>query len=389
MKKIIAYLIITTILFLSCFAAFSQDVIDLNLLAAKKVKSTTLYAISDNTIDFRGIKHSEGYWVKFIGTYSRSLHVKNFIGGEIIHESTITTNTSDKTLKFTDCRDFKINGEKSFLNGSGNSSGQMIYVSGKWQNCYLLGFTIDQKRNKNKGSTPGGAAVQFESYSDPSFSHGTLTIDGTIVVNSNDEPFYVLYNQPTKAYLDTLRIRNTKIQNAGRDFYQFANVRWSHLYDNVADNGGLEQEPNHISGFSLNDGNKYVKLENNRITNIPQYIFSGTVGGKLETFNNVYIQGTSSYINNQAIYTKSNTFLSGDSIIAPKVLIAAIAQDKAQVTYQGLTIVSPKVFRYNTPVPVELPIVKTEPVQAILETSVINGITKKVLIYEGIRIEIK
>lgn len=360
----------------------AQDIIDLNLLADKKVKSTTYYSVSDNTLDFKGITHS-GYWVKFTGTYSRSLHIKNFIGGELIFEATVTTSTSDKTLKFTDCRDWKINGEKAFLNGSGNSSGQMIYVSGKWQNCYLLGFTIDQKRNSNKGSTPGGAAVQFESYSDPSFSHGKLVIDGTRVRNANDEGFYVLYNQPTKAYLDTLIVINTDVKNSGRDFWQEANVRYSYYENNTGDNGGLEQESNHISGFSLNDGLKEVRLENNRVTNIPQFIYSGTTTGKLFTVNNTYIQGTSAIIANQSIYTKSSTLLQGDSIIAPKVLIAAIAQDKAQVTYMRLTVVAPKLFRYTTPKPIELPSVENEPVQAILQTTTINGVVTKKLLYNG------
>ncbi len=361
-----------------------QDIIDLKLLAEKKLKSTPYYNVSDNTVDFKGIVHPEGYWVKFIGGYSRSIHVKNFVGGEIIYEATITTNTSDKTLKFTDCRNFKINGEKAFLNGSGNGSGQMIYVSGKWQNCYLLGFTIDQKRNGNKGSTTGGSAVQFESYSDPSFSHGTLIIEGTQVFNANDEAFYVLYNQPIKAYLDTLIIRKTKANNTGRDFWQWANVRYGYAVDNTGDNSGLEQEMNHISAFSLNDGNKYVKLENNHITNSPQFIFSGTIGGKLEQVNNVYIQGTSAVVNNQAIYTKSETIIQYDSIVAPKALIAAIAQDKSQVVYQGVTMIAPKQFRYTTPAPIELPVIKkTAGNITIIETTLSGKTTVQYFLPSG------
>lgn len=363
----------------------AQDVIDFKLLYDKRVSSTSNYSVSDNSIDFKNIDHKGTYSVKFIGEYSKRLTLKNLIGGTIILDGGVTAATDNKTIQIADCKRVTLDLTNGTVTGNGLSTGvcgQLIYIYGRWQNITIKGGKLHQNGKS------GGAAFQVESYSDPNFNHGTLIIDGLTVTKAMGEGIYALYNQPTKAYLDTLIIRNTNISNTRRDFWQWANVRYAYAYNNVGNNGALEKNSLHISGFSLNDGNNYVKLENNRVTNIPQFIYSGTIGGNLETLNNVYIQGTSDLIANQAIYTKSTTLLQYDSIIAPKALIAAIAQDKAQVTYQGVTIVAPKEFRYTTPVPVELPTVKTEPVQAILETTTLNGVSKTVLIYGDKRINL-
>lgn len=388
MKKFIAYLIIATALFLSCFAAFSQDrTIDLALFAAKKEKSDNNITISDNSIDFKNITHS-GYWLKFVGSYTRPISFKNNKGNvKISFENvSIKTNTSSQTLKFVDCGIVELDGmNNSKILGSGNNSGQLIDFSGKWSDVKIHGFYLDQMRNGVKGSTTGGAMVQLHG-SESSQNHGDIKIWDLDGHNANDEFLYVLlYYSANASRAKSLEVWHTKIKNCGRDYWQATNIDSVYFHDNEGDNGNLEQEPNHISGFSLNDGNKYVRLERNRVTNIPQFIYSGTVSGKLVTVNNTYIQGTSGFIANQAIYTKSSTLMQGDSIIAPKVLIAAIAQDKAQVTYMGLTVVAPKLFRYTTPKPIELPFIKSTPVQAIVEETTVNGVTTKVLVYNGMR----
>lgn len=388
MKKLI-----TICLLLISFIASGQIVYeyDLSQLAAKKYKSNPEFSISDHT--FTALRTLVGVKVRFVGAGTRSLNFKNFRGQYKIETDgvNIKTNTSSPTLKFVDCTDLDLDGHNnSKILGSGNGSGQLIDLSGKWTNPKIHGFYLDQMRDNKPGESKGGAQLQLHGIEDPTFNHGKIyiwDIDGN---NANDEFLYVLlYFSKGASRAKYLEVWNTRIRSSGRDFWQFTNLDSTYIHDNVGDNGNLEQEPNHISGFSANDGNKYIKLENNRVTNIPQFIYAGTVGGKLETFNNVYIQGKSSYVNNQAIYTKSETILSGDSIIAPKVLIAAIAQDKAQITYRNLTIVAPKLFRYTTPVPIELPFVKTYPVQAIIEETTSNGKTTKVLIYENLRIPIQ
>lgn len=388
MKKLL-----TICLLLIAFLASGQIVYeyDLGQLALKKYKSNSDFSISDHT--FTALRTLSGVHIRFIGSGTKTLVFKGFKGQYKIETfaATIKTNTSSPTLKLIDCTDPEIDGNNnSKILGSGNSSGQLIDLSGKWTNPKIHGFYLDQGRNDKPGSTGGGSMIQLHGIEDKSFNHGDIKIWDIDGHNSNDEFIYVLlYYSSNASRAKSLEIWHTKIKNCGRDFWQATNIDSVYIHDNEGDNGNLEQEPNHISGFSLNDGLSYVKLENNRVTNIPQFIYSGTVGGKLETVNNVYIQGKSAYVNNQSIYTKTSTFLSGDSIIAPKVLIAAIAQDKAQVTYQGLTVVSPKLFRYTTPVPKELPSVKVTPVQAVIESTTINGVTKKVLVYQNFRFSLE
>lgn len=371
-------------LFISSLALAQDRTISLEKLAAKQEKSDANITISDNSIDFKNITH-DGYWLNFTGSYSRPINFRNNKGTiKITFDSvTVKTNTTSPTLKFTDIGIVELDGSNNTkILGSGNSSGQLIDFNGKWSDPKIHGFYLDQMRNSVKGSTPGGAMLQLHGIDNASFNHGRIKIWDIDGKNANDEFIYaLLYYSSNASRAKYLEIYHTKIRNSGRDFWQVTNVDTVYIHDNEGDNGNLEQEPNHISGFSLNDGNKYVKLENNQVTNIPQFIFSGTLNGKLELSNNVYNQGTSAYIANQAIYTKTTTLLQYDSIVAPKVKIAAIAQDKAVVTYQGISVQAPKLFRYTTPTPVEIPAVKSYPVQAIVEETTVNGKTTKYLIY--------
>lgn len=381
---------LTAILLLITSLAFGQRTIDLAKFAAKAEKSDAQITISDNSIDLA--KAPQGYWLKFTGSYSRPINFKNsrFDIRVIFENATVKTNTSSPTLKFVDCLNVDLDGSNnSKILGSGNGSGQLIDFSGKWQNPNIHGFYLDQGRNDVPGESKGGAMIQLHGIESPTYNHGKIKIYDIDGRNANDEFIYVLlYYSSNASRAKSLEIYHTNSRNIGRDIFQGTNIDSVYIHDNAGDNAGIENNGDHISGFSLNNGNTYTKLERNRITNTPQYIYSGSTAGRVETSNNVYIQGTSRYIANQAIYTKSNTLLQYDSIITPKAKIAAIAQDKAQVTYQGVTIVAPKVFRYTTPVPIELPTVKTEPVQAILETTTLNGVTKTVLIYGDKRINL-
>lgn len=380
--------ILLTFFVLTNFVHAQDLTISLNDLASKKVKSGSNYTISDNTIDFKGISRP-GYRVKFTGTYSRSLHIKNFIGGELIFECTITTNTSDKTLKLTDCQDFKINGEyNAFLYGSGNNSGQMIYVSGKWRNCHLIGFYVDQKRNRLSGETAGGAAIQFESYSDPNFSHGKLIIEKTVVRNANDEAVYVMFNRAQKAYLDSLIIRETDIENTGRDFWQFANVRAGLIENNVGKNGGLEKNLDHVSGISANEKNSNIVIRNNVVTNIPQFIFSGG-GGKTILENNTFQQEQAPG-GNQGLYLRDGEFiLKGNWFNANNSARSVIGLDKAKLNWDvSNTFIGKQAF-YQFPGSslTEVPVVSHETLELITEKT--SAGTRNFVVWKGERIELK
>ncbi len=383
-----------TILLLTLFVwtnfVNAQDIINLNDLAEKKVKSTPTFSISDNAIDFKGVVHAKGYWIKFTGTYSRSLHIKNFVGGDIIFECTITTNTSDKTLKFTDCRDWTINGEKAFLNGSGNNSGAMIWVTGKWQNCHLVGFRIDQKRNGLPVDTPnGGPAVQFESYSDPAFNHKNLIIEGTIVKNANDEAFYILKTRAIGGYLDTLIIRNTDVLNTGRDFWQATGIRkYLLIEDNIGANGGLERNGDHVSGFSLNEKNGNVIIRNNMVLNTPQFMFSG--GGGTTLIENNTFQQELAPGGNQGLYLRDGDFiLKGNWFNANNSARSVIGVDKAKVTWDvSNTFVGKQpFFVFTGGFTAEVPVITNE--TGILEIEKSTTGQKVFLLYNGQRIQIK
>lgn len=402
MKKILLLLqllVLTIIVNAQVIIPLSDPNPEIPSLTNKKLKSTADYTISDNTIDFKSISRF-GYSVTFTGTYAKPLNIKNLKGASptdkvhVIHNTTrVTTNYSSFTLKFTDCKNIDLDGLNStkLLASGVNNAGNMIGFDGRWQNIDIHGFYIDQNRNSAGTSTGGGAMIQLHGVADPTFNHGDIRVWDIDGRNANDEFLYVLlYYSSGASRAKSLEVWHTKIKNSGRDFWQATNIDSVYFHDNEGDNGALEQNGDHISVFSLNDGLKYVKLENNKATNIPQYFYSGSTNGLIETLNNTYVQGTSTYINNQSIYTKSPTILHFDSITAPKVKIAAIAQDKAQVTYQGLTVVAPKLFRYTTPVPVELPVVKTYPETVLIEETILSGATtSKVLIYNGVRIKIQ
>jgi hypothetical protein len=338
--------LITALLLFVSIIANGQDVIDFKLLYDKKVPNTANYAVADNTIDFRNIDHKGNYSVKLIGDYPKRLTLKNLIGGTIILEGSVTAATDNKTVQIADCKNVVIDLVNGKVTGNGLSTGvcgQLVYVYGKWNNVTLKGGRLHQNGKS------GGAAFQVESYSDPAFNHGTLIVDGLIVTSAMGEGMYIGYNQPTKAYLDTLIIRNTNISNTRRDFWQLANVRWTLIENNTGTNGALEMNGSHNSGFSLNGKNGKVIIRNNTVSKVPQFIYSSTESN-IQLDSNTYIQGDHAGPRaNQAIYTKAPMTLRGNNIQTPKALIAAISAENTKVTLIATsnTIVAPKLERYS------------------------------------------
>lgn len=326
----------------SCFA---QDVIDFKLLFDKRVKSTTNYTVSDNSIDFKNIDHKGTYYVRLIGEYPKRLVLKNMVGGTIVLDGGVSSASDNKTLQVADCKRVTLDFTNGKVTGNGLAStgvcGQLIYIYGKWQNITIKGGLLHQNGKS------GGAAFQVESYSDPNFNHGKLVIDGLTVTKAMGEGIYINYNQPTKAYLDTLEIRNTNISNTRRDFWQLANVRTTLIEDNKGDNGGLEMNPDHVSGFSLGGKNGKVVIRNNVISRVPQLLFSGTQSN-IDLENNTYNQGDHAGNRaNQAIYTKSPMTLKRNNINAPAALAAIITADGATVNWDVSNMFNgPKLFRF-------------------------------------------
>lgn len=316
-----------------------MTIISFEDLTAKKVKSTESMTVSDNMIDFKNIAQD----VMFTGAYAKRLTLKNLPKGSIIIDGSITTATDNKSLQLADCKNVFLDLTSAAIIGNGLSSngicGQLIYIYGKWMNFQVIKGTLEQRGQS------GGAAFQTESYSDPTFNHGSLIIDGTQVLKAMGEGFYIGYNQPSKAFLDRLEIRNTSVANTRRDFWQLANVNDTIIENNKGTNGGLEKNLDHVSGFSLNGKNDRVVIKNNLVERVPQFIYSANQS-KIDVEGNTYTQGDAMPVN-QAIYTKSPMTLNQNTITTPNALIAAITADGAKVELIAPnTITAPKLERH-------------------------------------------
>lgn len=363
------------------FSVKAQDVIDLSKLANK---STANYTISGNSVDFKNIDHEGTYTVRFIGELPNRLLVKNFNDCSLdFRESKITSPGSEnKTLQLADCKDSKVLLGNVVSNAaSSGTCGQSVFLYGKWKDMELIGGNLHQN------GKAGGAALQTESYSDPNFSHGTLIIDGVTVTQAMGEGIYIGFNQPTKAYLDTLIIRNTNISNTRRDFWQQANVRYTIYENNRGTNGGLEKNLDHVSGFSLNGKNNTVIIRNNVVDRVPQFIYSATQSN-ITVEENTYTQGDAMPVN-QAIYTKSPMTLNKNTIHTPNALICAITADGARVELIAPnTITAPKIERhYNGGSVIQTtppPTVKEYVDQLkVIETTTYDGVKTFKYIYQG------
>lgn len=353
-----------------------MTIISFEALAAKTVKSTDKMTVSDNTIDFKNIAQDVG----FTGAYPKRLTLKNLPKGIIQIDGTITTATDNKSLQIADCKDISLDLTNGAIIGNGLSTGvcgQLIYIYGMWFNLEVIKGVLEQKGKS------GGAAFQTESYSDVNYNHGTLVIDGTQVLRAMGEGFYIGFNQPTKAFLDRLEIRNTSVANSRRDFWQLGNVNDTIIENNRGTNGGLERNPDHISGFSLNGKNDRVLIKNNILDRVPQFIYSATQSN-VEVEGNTYTQGDAMIVN-QAIYTKSPMTLRNNVITTPLAKEAAITADGCKVIVEGDNqIAAPRLARiFNGGSVSQTPAIKRYPVEAEVLESTINGSTTRKLLFEG------
>lgn len=379
MKKLILF---WTLFVLSTFVN-AQDVIDLSKLANK---STANYTISGNSVDFKNIDHEGTYTVRFIGELPNRLLLKNSNDCTIdMRESKINSPGSEnKTLQLADCKDSKVLLGNVVSNAASTGTcGQSVFLYGKWKDMEIIGGNLHQNGSK------GGAAFQTESYSDPNYSHGTLIVDGLTVTQAMGEGMYIGLNQPTKAYLDTLIIRNTNISNTRRDFWQEGNVRYTLIENNRGSNGGLEKNTDHVSGFSLNGKNTKVIIRNNIVDRVPQFIYSSTASN-IEAYGNTYTQGDAMPVN-QAIYTKSPMTLTNNVITTPAAKEAVITADGAVVSWNvSNSFTGPKMFRYFTGgSSAEFPYVQTKTEELTVEVEKTSTYEKVFVIYNGQKIQIK
>lgn len=354
------------ILFLFLFISsttFGQDrTISLEKLAAKQEKSDANINISDHTIDGKRTA-KDGYWLEFTGTTTRGLVFKNFIGKDpndikiTFRDVTNRMGGSGVTIKLAEyMQNFVLDGTGTTkLYGlSGGSASQMIYCDGKFLlNPTIQNFYIDQGRPANMRTTPGGPALQIKGYntSDCNASNwniGTVTLRNIDGNNINDELVYINFNTTVGNYTRAKKviIDNVNGYNLGRDAWQIIGVDSAFITNCKANNLGLEQEPNHVSGFSLNGGNKYVYVESVTVINAPQFVYSGTEGfaGSATFVNCSYTQGT--HVGpraNQAMYLKQDKgvkytyHISKTTLDAPNVKVAGITVDGARLDYYGNT----------------------------------------------------
>lgn len=351
-KLLILFLFITSL-------AYAQDrVISFEKLASKQEKSDSNIGISDHTIDGKKIV-KDGYWLEFTGTTTRGLVFKNFIGKDPddvkITFRDVTNRMGGKgvTIKLSDyMQNFVLDGlgNTKLYAFPGGAAAQVIYCDGKFLlNPTIQNFYIDQGRPANMKTTEGGPAIQIKGWntSDQNASNwniGTVTLRNIDGNNINDELIYINYNTTIGNYTRAKKaiIDNVNGYNLGRDAWQVIGVDSTFITNCKANNLGLEQEPNHVSGFSLNGGLKYVYAEGVTVINAPQFIYSGTEGfaGSSTFVNCSYTQGTHvGPRSNQAIYFKQDkgvkyTYsLSKTTIDAPNVKIAGITVDAATLNY--------------------------------------------------------
>lgn len=403
---------LTAILLLITSLAFGQDmVIDFTALKNKQVKSNAAVLISDHTIDGR-LLVKPGYWIEFVGASTRGIVLKNFIGTADnpvkFTLRNVTNKRTDKgvTIKVGDyMQNFIIDGTNttSIKALAGGSADQIIYLEGKFLlNPTIQNFPdIDGGRPRDMKTTVGGAALQIKGWNTAdcngsNWNIGNVTIDNVHITNANDEIFYLLHNTTIGNYTrgKILRVRNSSGRGAGRDGGQAIAFDSVIFINCVFDDLGREMESNHISGFSLNAGNKNILIENCRVTNSPQFIYSGTEGveGNATIKNSYFDQGSAQFIDpktgkltsgNQALYLKADKnpnfiyTLIDNTIIAPKVLRSAIAVDNATLRYSGNNISAPVEFYRagGTVQLIELPVIKNYFISIQVQETTIGGQT--------------
>lgn len=367
-------------------------------LQRKTVRGSEGAVISDNKIDLSKFTGSE---LVLTGKYTKGINLIARPQIQITFKDAIIDNSlTNPTLKIDGVYDqIKVEGiNAKFYGKAGNAASQMIFFNGTWSNVIVVGFEIDQRRDNKTGTTTTGACVQFAGVLKSGHNLGSVYVYDIVIYNAGDEGNYINHFEKGSGYAqgETLYTGNVKVFGSGRDFFQQWGFRKVHYRKCYGENGGKEANQDHCSAFSMNGYTESLVIEDCEFKNVAQLIYSGkpesgkTVDAKI--YRTRYEQGThAGNRNNSAAYLKGpGTYHFEEcEINAPNVLQAAITADGAQVTYSDCKIVAKDIDRlFNGGTITELPTVKTEPVQAILETTTLNGVTKTVLIYGDKRINL-
>lgn len=375
--------------------------INLQDLAAKRVKSAEGLTVSDHTLDLAKFTGSE---LLFTGTGSRGLVIKNARQVEVNFKDCVIDNAgTGVTVKFDGTtRQISSNGYGStkLFGKAGNSASQMIYFVGVYSDVTIGGFEIDQRRDSKPGSTVTGAACQFAGVLESSLkSLGKITIFNMVIKNAGDEGVYVNHFKKIdggKVYADgeELLIDNVKVYRSGRDFLQQQGIRNVTISNCYGENGGLEADSNHCSALSMNDGEtESISIFNSTFINVGQLAFVGkSNASKKVTFSNVtYDQGThAGAYSNQAMYLKGNGeyTLNNTKITAPNVKRSIVCADGATVKYDltDAFIGAKMDYAFNSGKFIEVPVIKQMDLPVEIEET--SNSRRVFLIYEGKRIEL-
>lgn len=340
-------------------------IIQLESLASKTLRSNAEVIISDHTLDFGG-KPRSSFGFELTGTGSRNLVIKNLWGTEaspaiIDADFIIKYAGTANIIKFVNCRYWRMFSDGYEIYGSGNNQSQPIMIDGSCKGWEFIGGYINQGRNQVKGPTGGGACVQAMSAESSTLNASNHDAEyaifrGMVLENCCDEGFYLFKysgrSTPKPSGSAYALIDDCRVVNVGRDPFQARGARRLEISNNYAENWGLEQEPNHISGVSWNGESSGI-IKGNTFKKGPQFIFAATEGmdSQLSIIDNYYEQGENAIVANQACYfrgdkAKFNILMEGNTIIAPKAKEALITVDGVNLEFsKNNTFTAPKLYR--------------------------------------------
>lgn len=309
------------------------------------------------------------------GTLADPVIIQNQSGAQVVFTETSTGNI----LKFSDncqyitldgARDpneygFKFNGRTT----TGTQS-QLLYAIGEFiSGIKILGCYFDQKMGE--GASDGGACVQFAgtksdgtvsdacngTIGDPGyFENAYFTLINNKFEDTWDEDVYMVHRDeellPTKmAYrLDMFKALYNRSNNSGRDWYQWALTNDAYVMCNYGNNNALEENSDHTSATSFNDGNRGIHyIGKNYFENVEIFtsIQNGSTGdGTYYFFDNFVKQKATVATNpNQFVFYNienaiaSNAFFFNNTLVAPDVNFNPWAvQHDAPTTFPDLTL---------------------------------------------------
>jgi hypothetical protein len=354
-----------------------------------KVKSSEI-TIVDNAFDGKNVVRPD-FGIEFIGTGTRNLVFRNIRGTEsnpvhilfkdITHRHSGTANV----LKFSGgCQHIKLSFGQSKFYGSGNNQSQMIFIDGPWNKGFKIdGGYFNQGRNLVKGLTGGGSLFQITSSQTTECNRNNHDFDYLIVTglqgeNANDEFMYIdkYTSKPVNGIYPTgceyVELVRCGVKKSGRDYFQGQGIKDWRIEECYGEDGGLEQEPNHVSAISSNGANEFLSVIGCNFKNIPQLIFGATEGkpGKVVVSDTNYTQGTNAVVSNQAVYLRGDKVpysaeFKNCNINAPLVKEAVFSADGATIEVsKNCTITGPKLSRvFNGGIVKEItpdPVVTTE-----------------------------